>query len=162
MINSNSLLDNYLWAYLFHLCLFFLAYYIFHRVNYQKHKRHKFRLFNPGPKSLPLGEENLQEILLIDFQMSSTMTTTQTLDLYMPSRPFHCFFNESLSWSFFPAPSCTGLHYSAPSLESSVSNLQFLLYLRSFLASSYLTFIPKTVVHNPLYATLIACLLNTV
>ena len=25
-INSNSLLDNYLWAYFFYLCLFFLAY----------------------------------------------------------------------------------------------------------------------------------------
>ena len=56
-INSNSLLDNYLWAYLFYLCLLFLAYYIFHQVNYQN-TRHKFRLFQLGPKPLPLGEEN--------------------------------------------------------------------------------------------------------
>ena len=33
--NSNSLLDNYLWAYFLFLCLLFLAYYVFHQVNYQ-------------------------------------------------------------------------------------------------------------------------------
>ena len=43
-----------------------------------KYKGHKFRLFEPGPKPLPLGEENPQEILLIDFQLTSSMLKSVT------------------------------------------------------------------------------------
>ena len=53
-----------------------LAYYVLHQDNYQNTRDAEFWLFKPGPKPLPLGEENPKVTLLLDLQLTSIMTMT--------------------------------------------------------------------------------------
>ena len=117
VINSNSLLDNCLWAYLIYLCLLFLAYLVFHQVNYQKHKRQKFRLFEP--------RQNLSFLERKPIRNSSyRLSYDKYHDHDIDPRPLYAFntLSSLLQWLLeLILLSCTVLHRSAPRLESSVS-----------------------------------------
>ena len=147
MINTNSLLDNYLWAYYVYLCLLLFAYLVFHRVNYQN-----TRDTNLGSSSQGKTSPSWRGKLVKNFSYGSSIDKYH----YQDSDPWPMNASKTLSLLLCWPPTlillfCTNLHYPTPTLESSVSRSIFLGYSTTSFPHTYFYVVAK-VTRDPFWS----------
>ena len=115
VINTNTLLGNYLWAYLIYLCLLFLAYLVFHQVNCQNTSDTNLGSSSQGKTSSSWRGKPMRNYSYI---FSNDKYHDQDSD------PWPIYASKTLSCLLYLLPMLilpffTNLHWLAPTLENS-------------------------------------------